>query len=160
MRHIPSHITRGSSQQNGNCMTYFPCSLRAISRLALHVSCSSHTPPCFSTRWSRSKRWASIKIFFRSWRRHRHTYHGNLLDFLHDLLPDIRRIPLSRGNPRLPGANRSLAAMRKNVRGSMHKIKCRGPTRIVNACVDSSLASSGHNLSLTMIVLLLYIIRK
>jgi hypothetical protein len=146
LRHIPSHITRGSSQQNGNCMTYFPSSFRAISQLALHVSCSSHTPPCFSTRWGRSKRWALIKSF-RSWRRHRHTYRGNLLDFPRDLLPDIRRIPLSRGNPRLPGADRSLAAMRKDMRHPMHKVKCRGPTKIVNACVDSSLASSNRNLS-------------
>jgi hypothetical protein len=98
-RHIPSHITRVSNRPNGNCTTYFHL-LRVICQLAPNVSRSSHIPPLLLDTLGSAKPLALTGFFFRSWR-HRHTYRGDLLDFLHALPPDIRLILSSRGHPRL-----------------------------------------------------------
>jgi hypothetical protein len=82
-RHIPSHITRVSNRPNGNCTTYFHL-LRVICQLAPNVSRSSHIPPLLLDTLGSAKPLALTGFFFRSWR-HRHTYRGDLLDFLHAL---------------------------------------------------------------------------
>jgi hypothetical protein len=134
-RQIPSRITRDSRRPNGDSTTYLYFPLGAIFQLASCVSRCSHIQPLLLNALGLLKPWALIVFFFRSWRR-RHAYLGNLLDF--HLLSHQIFAYLSRGDPRmccLPFGCLRGQKFGENVRHSMHKIKCRGSTKIVNTFV-------------------------